>query len=258
MRSRAATTRCVGTLGLRIAPDPHGNVGYWIGRPYWGQRLRDRRGARGASTARVLAPDLAWLTATHLARNRASARVLAKCGMREVRAHDASSIAAPMRLLVLRSVDRGDWVSAPVRAGLDTRAMASAATSAAGTSAAASQARSATSAARVASRDRRNLRPVRADDRRRSPSVAPRFSAAIIAGVELEAQEMHGRRSSRRSRAADPRRRSRSTRAYPSTPTQTRSSMPFSCASAPCARRRPRTRSASSPSSCVPSGTSGL
>ena len=111
----------VGTLGLRIAPNPHGNVGYWIGRPYWGQGYATAA-ARAGIDSLFRHTDLAWLMAAHLANNRASARVLAKCGMREVARTKVEHRGAGV-MLVLRRVDRGDWVSAPVRAGLDTRAM---------------------------------------------------------------------------------------------------------------------------------------
>jgi [ribosomal protein S5]-alanine N-acetyltransferase len=100
----------VGTLGLRIAPNPHGNVGYWIGRPYWGQGYATAAARAGIDTL-FRCTALAWLMAAHLASNQASARVLAKCGMREVarvavvhRGNDA--------LLVLRRIDRSDWTPA--------------------------------------------------------------------------------------------------------------------------------------------------
>ena len=97
----------VGTLGLRLAPNPHGNLGYWIGRPYWGRGYATAA-ARAGIAALFANTSLAWLMAAHLARNVASARVLAKVGMREVarvevehRGDDAE--------LVLRRIDRAAW-----------------------------------------------------------------------------------------------------------------------------------------------------
>jgi RimJ/RimL family protein N-acetyltransferase len=80
----------VGAIALRAEPGPHDNLGYWIGREWWG---------RGYATAAVRALlalafrtlDVDVLAGTHLARNPASGRVMAKCGMtlarRELRPH---------------------------------------------------------------------------------------------------------------------------------------------------------------------------
>src|SRR5579864_7315613 len=73
----------VGTLGLRIAPNPHGNIGYWIGRPYWDNGYATAAAQAGIDCLFRHTP-LAWLMAAHLADNKRSAKVLAKCGMREV------------------------------------------------------------------------------------------------------------------------------------------------------------------------------
>jgi RimJ/RimL family protein N-acetyltransferase len=99
--------RLVGTLGLRIAPNPHGNVGYWIGRPYWGRGYATAA-ARAGVDALFEYSGLAWLMAAHVADNAASARVLAKCGMREV-ARIAVDHRGRAATLVLRRVDRRDW-----------------------------------------------------------------------------------------------------------------------------------------------------
>lgn len=60
----------------------NGNVGYWIGRPYWG------RGYASAAVRALLAAGFAQLdhpvlSALHLVANPASGRVLEKCGMIE-------------------------------------------------------------------------------------------------------------------------------------------------------------------------------
>jgi RimJ/RimL family protein N-acetyltransferase len=97
----------VGTLGLRITPNPHGNVGYWIGRPYWGRGYATAA-ARAGVDALFLHSDLAWLMAAHIADKHASARVLAKCGMREI-ARQGVDHRGRAATLVIRRVDRGDW-----------------------------------------------------------------------------------------------------------------------------------------------------
>ena len=69
----------VGAIALRPVADAHGNVGYWIGRPYWGH------GYATAATMAITALafgylDCETLSAWYLERNPASGRVLAKCG----------------------------------------------------------------------------------------------------------------------------------------------------------------------------------
>jgi ribosomal-protein-alanine N-acetyltransferase len=100
----------VGTLGLRIAPNAHGNVGYWIGHEYWGHGYATA--AAGAGIAALFThTGLSWLMAAHLAGNHGSARVLAKCGMRagaRVRVDHRGKRAT----LVLRRVDRAAWLRA--------------------------------------------------------------------------------------------------------------------------------------------------
>jgi RimJ/RimL family protein N-acetyltransferase len=102
----------VGTLGLRITPNPHGNVGYWIGRPYWGRGYATAA-ARAGVDALFQHTDLAWLMAAHIADNFASARVLAKCGMREV-ARQPVDHRGRAATLVIRRVDRRDWQRAHI------------------------------------------------------------------------------------------------------------------------------------------------
>ena len=87
---RAEDRLLVGAIVLRPVADEHENLGYWIGREYWG---------RGYATAAVRAMvalafrclDCQQVTASHLARNVGSGRVLEKCGLtivhRESREH---------------------------------------------------------------------------------------------------------------------------------------------------------------------------
>jgi RimJ/RimL family protein N-acetyltransferase len=69
----------VGSITLRPTADEQENIGYWIGRMHW---------SRGYATAATMAItalafgylDCETLSACHLERNHASARVLEKCG----------------------------------------------------------------------------------------------------------------------------------------------------------------------------------
>ena len=74
----------VGAIGLRPTATDHENIGYWIGRPYWGRGYATAAGRAVIALAFSLL-DLDLITASHLARNPASGRVMAKCGMRPLR-----------------------------------------------------------------------------------------------------------------------------------------------------------------------------
>ena len=97
----------VGAIGLRPERIEHENIGYWIGRPYWG---------RGYATAAVRALialgfgllDLEALTASHLARNPASERVMEKCGMLLLRAERRDHRGTPEDFCV-RGITREAW-----------------------------------------------------------------------------------------------------------------------------------------------------
>ncbi|MEO6749981.1 MAG: GNAT family N-acetyltransferase [Casimicrobiaceae bacterium] len=97
----------VGTLGVRIAPNPHGNIGYWIGRPYWGNGYATAA-ARAGIGCLFTHTELGWLMAAHLADNHRSASVLAKCGMHEVARQAVEHRGRPASL-VLRRINRADW-----------------------------------------------------------------------------------------------------------------------------------------------------
>src|SRR3974390_105735 len=80
--TRAGDDALVGCVTLMDDPEPRGNLGYWIGQPYWGM------GYASAAVRALLAVGFAQLphmklTALHLASNPASGRVLARCGMVE-------------------------------------------------------------------------------------------------------------------------------------------------------------------------------
>jgi len=74
----------IGAIALRPLADIHENIGYWIGRAYWG------RGYATAATMAITALafgylDCETLAASHLERNPASGRVLEKCGFTPLR-----------------------------------------------------------------------------------------------------------------------------------------------------------------------------
>jgi len=71
----------VGAIGLSItATDRRAELGYWIGRPYWGRGFATEAGR--AMVDHGLGPlGLHRVMARHLARNPASGRVMRKLGM---------------------------------------------------------------------------------------------------------------------------------------------------------------------------------
>lgn len=97
----------VGAITLRLAADDHENIGYWIGRDYWG------RGYATAATLAIVALafgylDCETLTAAHLESNAASARVLEKCGFVPLRAVERDHRGTLQRLCV-RGITRDAW-----------------------------------------------------------------------------------------------------------------------------------------------------
>lgn len=74
----------VGSIGLRLAATEREHLGWWIGQPYWGRGYATAA-ARAVITLAFTLLDLDLLTASHLARNRASGRVMHKCGLKLLR-----------------------------------------------------------------------------------------------------------------------------------------------------------------------------
>jgi ribosomal-protein-alanine N-acetyltransferase len=69
----------IGCTGYRAFGDDHAELGYWIGRPYWGQGYATE--AVGALIAHAFDTDgFDYLLAGHFADNPASARVIRKLG----------------------------------------------------------------------------------------------------------------------------------------------------------------------------------
>ena len=103
----AADGLLVGAIGLRPAPTDHENFGYWIGQAYWG-RGHATAAARAVIALAVSLLDLDLLTASHLARNPASARVLEKCGFKLLRTERREHRGVDEPFCV-RGLTRGAW-----------------------------------------------------------------------------------------------------------------------------------------------------
>ena len=97
----------VGAIGLRPVATEHGNLGFWIGRPYWG------RGYATAAARAVIALgfgllDIDALAASHLKRNPASGRVMEKCGMHLLGMEKLDHRGVQEEFCV-RGITRDDW-----------------------------------------------------------------------------------------------------------------------------------------------------
>jgi len=97
----------IGAIGLRPGPSEHESFGYWIGRPYW------NRGYATAAAQAIIVLAFEWLdldelTASHLARNAASGRVMEKCGMRLLRTETRDHRGMPEEFCV-RGITREGW-----------------------------------------------------------------------------------------------------------------------------------------------------
>ena len=83
------------------------NLGFWIGRPYWG------RGYATAAARAVIALafgllDIDTLTASHLTRNPASGRVMEKCGM-SLLGTETRNHRGVQEEFCVRGITRDDW-----------------------------------------------------------------------------------------------------------------------------------------------------
>jgi ribosomal-protein-alanine N-acetyltransferase len=72
----------VGAIGISPDADAVPSLGYWLGRPYWGNGYATAA-ARAVVALAFAHMDVDVLGAIHLARNPASGRVLARCAMTE-------------------------------------------------------------------------------------------------------------------------------------------------------------------------------
>ena len=100
-------TALIGAIGLRPLADEHDNIGYWIGRPYWG------RGYATAATMAITALAFGYLycealAASYLQRNPASGRVLEKCGFAPLRTVTRDH-RGQIEAFCVRSITRDAW-----------------------------------------------------------------------------------------------------------------------------------------------------
>ncbi|HEX8012511.1 MAG TPA: GNAT family N-acetyltransferase [Casimicrobiaceae bacterium] len=108
--TQSGTDLLVGAIGLRTAPSERESIGWWVGRPYW------NRGYATAAAQALIALafellDLDELTASHLACNPASGRVMEKCAMRLVRTGTRDHRGTPEEFCI-RSITRDAWARA--------------------------------------------------------------------------------------------------------------------------------------------------
>jgi RimJ/RimL family protein N-acetyltransferase len=97
----------IGAIGLRPLDDQDDNIGYWIGRPFWGS------GYATAATMAITALAFGYLecetlTASYLERNPASGRVLQKCGFELLRTIERDHRGRIERFCV-RGITRDAW-----------------------------------------------------------------------------------------------------------------------------------------------------
>ena len=108
----------IGSIGLRLRQDhQRGELGYWIGRPYWGQGYCTEA-ARAVLRWAFRSMRLNRVYACHFARNPASGRVMQKLGMRReglLRAHVRK--AEGFEDLVYYGMLRSDYAAAPAAEG---------------------------------------------------------------------------------------------------------------------------------------------
>jgi RimJ/RimL family protein N-acetyltransferase len=97
----------VGMASLRPVAAERENVGYWIGRPYWGHGYATAALRAMVALGFVLL-DVEKLTASHLARNPASGRVMEKCGMRLLGTGEREH-RGTIEAFCLRGITRQDW-----------------------------------------------------------------------------------------------------------------------------------------------------
>jgi len=82
--ARAEDGALVGAIGVTTTPEAGESLGYWIGRPHWGNGYATAA-ARAMLALAFSRLGIDAMTAIHLVSNPASGRVMAKCGMTEVR-----------------------------------------------------------------------------------------------------------------------------------------------------------------------------
>jgi ribosomal-protein-alanine N-acetyltransferase len=109
--ARAVDELLVGAIALRPVASEHENLGYWIGREYWGHGYATEA-TRAVVALAFSCLDCQQITASHLARNPASGRVLEKCGLVLVRRELRDHRGQPEEFCV-RGITRDAWEQMP-------------------------------------------------------------------------------------------------------------------------------------------------
>jgi RimJ/RimL family protein N-acetyltransferase len=97
----------VGAITLRADPDPDGHLGWWIAPEHWAQGYATAA-ARAVIDAAFRCLPLDGIVATHLERNAASGRVMAKCGLAALRVERRPCRGVP-ETFVVRGLAREAW-----------------------------------------------------------------------------------------------------------------------------------------------------
>ncbi|MEP6942549.1 MAG: GNAT family N-acetyltransferase [Betaproteobacteria bacterium] len=105
--TRADDRLLVGAIALRPIADENENVGYWIGREYWGNGYATAA-ARALIALAFNCLDCQQLTASHQVRNAASGRVLEKCGLSIIR-RESRAMRGRDEAFYVRGLTRDAW-----------------------------------------------------------------------------------------------------------------------------------------------------
>jgi RimJ/RimL family protein N-acetyltransferase len=110
----------IGCVGYRATEKDHAEMGYWIGKPYWGRGYATEA-ARALILYAFASERFDFLTVGHFKENPASARVIAKLGfeasgevLRDCAARNAKSRCLTYRLTRERALLPPDLVASPL------------------------------------------------------------------------------------------------------------------------------------------------
>jgi len=112
------TVSLIGAIGLVLAPERSAELGYWVGKPYWG------RGVATEAASAVVAfgfreLGLERIQARVLVRNPRSARVLEKTGMLHERRADAVCRRERIDTVDYYAISRAAWQEDPGDGGAE-------------------------------------------------------------------------------------------------------------------------------------------
>ena len=111
--ARAEDGVLVGAIGMTSTPEAGESLGYWVGRPHWGIGYATAA-ARAMLALAFSRLGIDAMTAIHLVRNPASGRVMAKCGMAEVR-REMRTHRGELAEFRVWSIDAAGWERATKR-----------------------------------------------------------------------------------------------------------------------------------------------